>query len=118
MLKATRDIRAGVDKVVKASKCAPQVVALPVYLDLSPEFSFEDPTADYNSRRMVPYRSPVNLLVLGSTAILEKPDFEDVVKMELSKVFGNNVHFVQAEMANYQMAYGSVHCSTNMIRTP
>lgn len=118
MLKAARDIRAGVDKVVKASKCAPQVIALPVYLDLSPEFFFEDPEIDYNSRLLVPYRSPVNLLLLGSTAILEKPDFEDVVKMELGKVFGNNIHFVQADMGNYQMAYGSVHCSSNMMRIP
>jgi Protein-arginine deiminase (PAD) len=114
-LKAAISIKSSIATIQSSSKCLKTIIGLPTVFELPPEFELAE--FENNEKALAPLGSAINMLVLRDHAVIANPFFKDVVLSQLKKAFSEkNIHVVQPSMVEYLLGYGSVHCSTNVIR--
>ena len=115
-LKVHLAMKKNVEAVQNASRCLKTIVPVATFYYLSPEYSFEDLNEKKNV--LVPYVSTLNHVILNRHMLMPDGLFAKSVSQTLAMLFDlASVSVVPSSvMASYENAYGSLHCSSNVIR--
>jgi hypothetical protein len=117
-LRASVIIQNNIQLLQTEAKCLEQTIGLPTTFEYPLEFEWFEMDKK-KERFLTPTGSAINSLVLGDHIVIEDPFFKDVVLEQLGKVFSpHQIHVITDNLSVYATNYGSIHCSTNVIREP